>query len=107
MQDNESAILLQKNYPFSTGRGSKHVNIRYFFIVDKLAKKEVKILYCPNHEMITDYCSKPTQGVLFNKQRNKILGIHTEDFDKHKSWYKRTLENYDLWDDMEDNLMEL
>ena len=45
MQDNKSAILLQKNWPFSTGKGSKHINIRYFFVVDKIKHKEIKIMY--------------------------------------------------------------
>ena len=28
-QDNKSAILLQKKHPFSIGRGSKHIHVRY------------------------------------------------------------------------------
>ena len=27
MQDNQSCILLNKNHPFSVGKGSKHINI--------------------------------------------------------------------------------
>ena len=30
MQDNKSAILLQKNWPYSAEKGSKHINVRYF-----------------------------------------------------------------------------
>ena len=43
MQDNKSAILLQKNWPFSTGKGSKHINVRYFFVKDKIDNKEVRL----------------------------------------------------------------
>ena len=45
MQDNKSAILLQKNWPFSTGKGSKHIHVRYFFVVDKIKNKEVRIIH--------------------------------------------------------------
>ena len=31
MQDNKSFILLQKNWPFSTNKGSKHNSVCYFF----------------------------------------------------------------------------
>ena len=47
MQDNKSAIILQKNWPFSTGKGSKHINVRYYYVVDKIKNKEVKMIYCP------------------------------------------------------------
>ena len=35
-QDNEAAMLLQKNGRMSCGKGSKHIHIRYFFITDKI-----------------------------------------------------------------------
>ena len=40
-QDNESRVFSRKNHPFSLGKGSKHANVRCFFVVDKLEKKEV------------------------------------------------------------------
>ena len=36
MQDNKSLIILYKNYLFSIGKGMKHINIYYFFVLDKL-----------------------------------------------------------------------
>ena len=85
MQDNKSEILLQKNWPFSTGKGSKHINIRYFFVVDKIKNKEVKIIYCPTEEMIVDFNTKPLQGKLFFYFRDKIMGIRKEDFGRYKA----------------------
>ena len=80
MQDNKSAILLQKNWPYSTRKGSKHIHVRYFFVVDKIRHKEVKIMYCPTELMIADFKNtKPLQGALFYFFRNKIMGISTED----------------------------
>ena len=64
-QDNKSAILLQKTHSYSIGRGSKHIYVRYFFVVHKVENKELKIIYCPTEKMIANYSIKPTQGALF------------------------------------------
>ena len=96
MQDNKSAILLQKNWPFSTGKGSKHINIRYFFVVDKIKNKEVKIIHCPTEEMIADFNTKPLQGKLFLYFRNKIMGVRIEDYNRYKDRYMESLKQYGL-----------
>lgn len=82
-QDNQSAMILEKNHPFSVGKGSKHIHIRYFFVTDKIAKKEVKLIYCPTKDMIADYNTKPLQGAQFIRFRNLMLGIKAEDFHKY------------------------
>ena len=37
-------------------------------------KKELSIVYCPTHNMLAYYSTKPLQGELFHKFRNIILG---------------------------------
>ena len=74
-QDNKSAILLEKNGMASSSKRTKHINIRYFFIKDRVEKKEVKILYCPTDEMIADYFTKPLQGKKFFEFRKTIMNI--------------------------------
>ena len=59
-QDNESCILLHKHYPFSVSKGSKHINVQYFFVVDKAEKKEVQIVYYLTEKMIADFSTKLT-----------------------------------------------
>ena len=39
MQDNESAIILHEHHTLSVGKGSKHMNVSYFFFVDKINQK--------------------------------------------------------------------
>ena len=39
MQDNKSSILLQKNYPFSVRKVSKHIHVCFYFSKDKIYKK--------------------------------------------------------------------
>jgi hypothetical protein len=46
----------------SYGKGTRHINIRYFFITDRIARKEIAIQYCPTKEMVPDYFTKPLQG---------------------------------------------
>jgi hypothetical protein len=47
-QDNQqSSIRLEENGRASSGRRTRHINIRYFFITNRIAKWEVAIQYCP------------------------------------------------------------
>jgi hypothetical protein len=74
-QDNQSTIKLADNGKVSSGRGTCHFNIRYFFITDQITRKEVAVQYYPTKEMVADYFTKPLQGVLFYKCRDQILGL--------------------------------
>ena len=78
-QDNESAILLEENGMKSVGKGSRHMNIRYFFVTDKVKGKELKVIHCPTGEMKSDFYTKPLQGAVFIKHRDSLLGIDHND----------------------------
>jgi hypothetical protein len=70
-----SSILLEKNGKASSGKRTKHINIRYFFVTDRIAKGEVSVVWCPTGDMIGDYMTKPLQGALFRKFRDQIMGV--------------------------------
>jgi hypothetical protein len=53
-QDNQSAILLEKNGTRSSGKRTRHLDIRYFFITDRVDKKEERVEYCPTEVMRAD-----------------------------------------------------
>jgi hypothetical protein len=74
-QDNKSSILLEKNGKPSSRKHAKHINIRYFFITDRVSKEEVSVVWCPTGGMIGDYATKPLQGALFRKFRDHIMGV--------------------------------
>ena len=74
-QENQSTIRLSDNGKVSSGRGTRHINIRYFFITDKIARKEIAVLYCPTKEMVADFFTKPLQGELFYKFGDQIMGL--------------------------------
>ena len=106
MQDNKSAMKLQKNWPFSTQKGSQHINVKYFFATDKIKNKELKMMHCPTEDMIADYNSKPLQGKIFYDNRNLMMGLNIEEFDRYKRMYIEVLDAYDLNFD-EDYLFDL
>jgi len=72
-QDNQSAILLEKNGRRSSGKRTRHVNIRYFFVADRVKAGEVNIKYCPTGEMRGDFFTKPLQGTAFRKFRELVM----------------------------------
>jgi hypothetical protein len=73
LQDNMSTMTLIEN-----GRGtnerSRHINIKFFFVSDRVGKGEVAIKYMPTNDMIADMLTKPLQGEKFRDMRDKILG---------------------------------
>jgi hypothetical protein len=74
-QDNTSAILMEENGRTSSGKKTRHINIRYFFVRDRIEKGEVQIEYCPTDEMTGDYFTKPVQGAKFRKFRTRIMNL--------------------------------
>ena len=54
-QDNQSSMKLEQNGKESSSKRTRHINIRYFFITDCIARKELKVEYCPTDDMIADY----------------------------------------------------
>jgi Reverse transcriptase (RNA-dependent DNA polymerase) len=74
-QDNQSAILLEKNGRMSSSKRTRHLNIRYFFITDRIAAKELTVEYCPTEQMVADFFTKPLQGSLFRRLRDIVMNI--------------------------------
>jgi hypothetical protein len=73
-QDNKSTILLLNNGKRSSGKNTRAVDIRYFFLTDQIEKGNVVVEYCPTTEMVADFMSKPLQGKLFQKFKAVIMG---------------------------------
>ncbi len=61
-QDNQSAFLLKTNGNQSSGKRAQHMNIRYFFLTDRIKKGEMTMGYCPATDMIGHHFTKPLQG---------------------------------------------
>jgi hypothetical protein len=74
-QDNQSAILLEQNGKMSSSKRTRHLEIRYFFVTDNVAKKHLRIEYCPTDDMVADFFTKPLQGSKFQRFRAIILNL--------------------------------
>ncbi|CAJ1937439.1 unnamed protein product [Cylindrotheca closterium] len=72
-QDNQSAMLLEKNGRSSCGRKTRALDVRYFSITDKIKSGFMRVLHCPTAKMLGDFFTKPTQGTLFRTFRNLIM----------------------------------
>jgi len=51
-KDNKSTILLAENGKTSSSKRTQHLDIRYFFVTDRIKKGEVTIAYCPMQDML-------------------------------------------------------
>ena len=51
-QDNQSAMMMDVNGRTLCTGNPRHVNIRYFFVKDRVDKGEVNITYCPIVQML-------------------------------------------------------
>ena len=70
-EDNQSTICL------ANGQGSKrskHIDIKYHFIQDKIANGEIIVQYCDTNDMIADIFTKPLAKDKFNKLRG-LMGM--------------------------------
>ena len=74
-QDNKSTILLLKNGKRSSGKRTRALNIRYFFLHDQQEKGNLAVEYCPTGDMLGDYFTKPKQGKDFRRFQKAIMGI--------------------------------
>jgi hypothetical protein len=73
-QDNKSTLaMLEKGQ--ATGPTSRHINIRYFWLTDRIVSGEVQVQYIESGEMTADALTKPLQGHLFYKHRKTLLNM--------------------------------
>jgi hypothetical protein len=85
-QDNLSAILLETNGKGSSSKRMKHINVRYFFIKDRIVSGEITVKHCPTVEMLGDHFTKYVQGSQFRKFRAQIQGIDDNIPDSVVGW---------------------
>ena len=74
-QDNTSNIKLLENGKESSGKRTRHFNIRLFYATDLINEKEVTVTYCPTDRMWADYDSKPLVGAKFKLFRDMKMNL--------------------------------
>jgi len=76
MQDNTSTINLAQN-GMSNSEKTRHIDIRYFFVTDRIKSGDIIIQHMGTENMIADLLTKPLQGELFARLRDLLLGYAT------------------------------
>uniref|UniRef100_A0AAV1UIR5 Uncharacterized protein n=1 Tax=Peronospora matthiolae TaxID=2874970 RepID=A0AAV1UIR5_9STRA len=71
-EDNQGAIALAENPEFH--KRTKHIDIRYHFVREKVEKNQVVLQYCPTQDMLADIMTKAIAAPQFTILRTK-LGI--------------------------------
>jgi hypothetical protein len=75
-QDNTLSILLEVSGKKSSGKRTRHINIRYFLITDAVEKKECEIVWILREGMYADYMTKTQSGAKFCRMRKFIIGAN-------------------------------
>ena len=71
-EDIAAALLVAE-----TGRRkarTKHFDVRYFWITDKIKDETFSVLSCPSKDMLADIFTKPTGAVIFVNLRT-LIGV--------------------------------
>ncbi|KAJ8736818.1 hypothetical protein PYW07_000089 [Mythimna separata] len=72
--DNQSAIVLIKNGILN--RRSKHIDVKYHFIKEKIDQNLIEIFYCPTNSNIADILTKGLDKTKFLRLRKHIVSDH-------------------------------
>ncbi len=73
-QDNKSVLSVMYT-DRTTKQRTKYLNVRYFFVRDRIQKMELRLEYLPTKMMIADLMTKPVVGKLLVSLRNAMLGM--------------------------------
>ena len=57
------------------------MDVRYYFVKDKIEDKTVTVMYLPTADMTADYLTKPLGGNIHDVHLNNLLGPQN----KHKN----------------------
>ena len=73
-QDNKATKLLLENGKASSGKRTRHLNIKYFYLHNLINKNLMKTEYCLMSDMTADSFTKPLQAKHFIQLRAIIMG---------------------------------
>ena len=81
-QDTTSTQLVMKNGGFLSGKKTKHIRAKFFFIKDRIDDGELIVVNCPTEGMWADILMKPLQGKAFRIMRSKLMNCDKDYFEK-------------------------
>ena len=69
-EDNQGAIELSRNPRFH--KRTKHIDVAYHFVREKVNDKSIKVSYCPTDQMLADIMMKRLPRQTFQKFRDML-----------------------------------
>ena len=72
-EDNQGAIEIAKNQRFHSR--TKHINITFHFIRERISSNEIKVMYCESESMLADVTTKGLSKIRFEKLRYMLVHI--------------------------------
>ena len=69
-EDNQGAIEISKNARFHNR--TKHIDVRFHFVREKVLSNEVKVIYCPTEHMLADIMTKGLTKKIFQRLRSML-----------------------------------
>ena len=86
-QDNTSAIQLKRNGWKLCSKRTKHINVQYFYLIDRLKAGDVsRVIYKPTRVMESNYLTKALQEKVFHAHRITLMGL--DGINKHMFYEK-------------------
>jgi len=75
MEDNQACIAMSNN-PI-THKRTKHIDVRYHFVREKVESKEVELVYLPTQYQLADILTKPLSNIRLAMIRNRMMGYES------------------------------
>jgi hypothetical protein len=72
-QDNMSTELMMNNGRFLSGKRTKHIKAKFFFIKDRIDNGEIRVVHRPTEGMWVDVPTKPLQGKAFREMQANLM----------------------------------
>lgn len=93
LQDNTSTKQLVEFGCQSQGKNTRHIEIWYFYITEKIKDGHMQVFYCPMRAMVADYFTKALHGSLFQTHSNTIMGVTADNLFQYKKKYNELKQN--------------
>ena len=68
-------MKLENNGKASSGKRTRHFDIKYFYVTNLFGRDEVEVIYCPTDDMIADYMTKALTGTKFHYFRDLVMNL--------------------------------
>ena len=78
-----------RNGRFSSGKKTKHIRVKFFYIKDRIDDGEMIAVNCPTKGIWADILTKPLQGKAFRVMRSKLMNCDKDYFENEETEKER------------------